>query len=72
VLSPVDILIFVESVVFVSPPCCTMAYLAEKLDMGGTVTANVTWILCFPGVFVTVTLGETLGCVIAEAKVFCW
>jgi hypothetical protein len=49
-----------------------MAYLAEKLDMGGAVTANVTWIVCFPGVFITVTLGEKLGCVLAEAKVFCW
>jgi hypothetical protein len=71
-LSPVDILIAVESVVLVSLPCCTMAYLAQQFDMGGTVTANVTVTVCFIGVFVTVTLGEKRGCVPAEAKVFCW
>jgi hypothetical protein len=49
-----------------------MAYLAEKLDMGGTVTVNVTLIVCFPGVFVTFTLGEKRGGVPAEVKVFCW
>lgn len=46
-LSLVDILIFVELAVFVSPTCRTMACLAEKFDMGGTVTANVTWIVVF-------------------------
>jgi hypothetical protein len=62
----------VESVVFVSPPCRKMEYLAEMLDMGGPVVANVTRIVCFPGVFVTITLGKKRSCVPAEVKVFCW
>lgn len=49
-----------------------MTYVEENLDVGGTVTANVTWILCSPGVFVTITLGDKRGCVPAEVKVFCW
>lgn len=49
-----------------------MLYLAQKLDMGGPVEANVTWIVCFPGKFFTITEGEKGGYVPGEVKVFCW
>jgi hypothetical protein len=49
-----------------------MEQVAEMLDSGGPVAANVTWIVCFPGISVTVTLGEKQRCVHAEVKLFCW
>jgi hypothetical protein len=49
-----------------------MEQVAEMLDIGGPVAGNVTWTVCFPGVFVTVTLGEKWRCVHAEVQLFCW